>query len=58
MKNRSISFYLYRRILLISKIQSILSHIKLIHQIALGLVLGILLAVTLPPVSTLPYRIR
>ena len=48
MKNRSISFYLYRRILLISKIQSILSHIKLIHQIALGLVLGILLAVTLP----------
>ena len=33
---------------MISKIQSILSHIKLIHQIALGLVLGILLAVTLP----------
>ena len=33
---------------MISKIQSILSHIKLIHQIALGLVIGIVLAVTLP----------
>ena len=53
MKNRSISFFFYSRILLISKIQSILSHIKLIHQIALGLVLGILLAVTLP--QTVPF---
>lgn len=33
---------------MISKIQSVLSHIKLIHQIALGLLLGILLAVTIP----------
>ena len=38
---------------MISKIQSILSHIKLIHQIALGLVLGILLAITLP--QTVPF---
>ena len=47
-KNRNVSFYIYRRTPLISKIQSILSHIKLIHQIALGLVIGIVLAVTLP----------
>ena len=33
---------------MISKLRNLLSHIKLIHQIALGLVLGIILAIGLP----------